>query len=157
MKRRRCLANIVIVFAILTIWIGVSTAADGIEVSASSDNLLSKYEKSDRKFKRSEIGDKIVYFHQRTINGAMVENDFVIYQFDRNTEELLDERVQWRSDLPEDGDRLWAKEEAPPLIAKQNAESVVEGEVQFSQLIIISPESEVFPIGLDSPTPCWVV
>jgi hypothetical protein len=65
MKRKRHLANMIIVFAILAIWIGVSTAASDIEVSASSDQLLSKHEEGDRKFKSSEIGDKIVYFHQR--------------------------------------------------------------------------------------------
>jgi len=87
----------------------------------------------------------------------MVENDYIIYQFDRNTEALLDEKVHWRRDLPEDFAQLRAEEEGPAAITKENAESMAEGEVQFSQLIIISPESEVFPIEPAPENPCWVV
>jgi hypothetical protein len=52
---------------------------------------------------------------------------------------------------------LWAKEEAPPLIAEEKAESMVAGKVQFSQFIILSPESDVFPIEPTPKNPCWVV
>jgi len=36
----------------------------GIAMAAGSDDLLRKYEASERKFEKFEIGDKIVYFHQ---------------------------------------------------------------------------------------------
>ena len=157
MKRSKYLAVMTIASIVLTIWIAEPTAAKYIEVSASNDHLLNKYEQSDRKFKRLEIGDKIVYFHQRAINNAVVENDFIIYHFDRNTEELLDKKVHWRSDLPEESPHLLAPEGAPFLITKENAESMVEGEVQFSRLIVISPESEVFPVESAPGNPCWVV
>ena len=34
---------------------------------------------------------------------------------------------------------------------------MVEGSVQFSELIIIDPQSYVFPTEHTPPNPCWVV
>jgi len=57
-------------------------------VIASEDELLGKYEKSDLLFKRMEIGNMIVYGHQRKIDDAIVEGDSIVYQFDKDTKEL---------------------------------------------------------------------
>jgi len=111
--------------------------------------LLEKYEANYEQFKEVEVGDKIVYFHQRKIGEAIVEKDFIVYQFDKNTEELLAKKTQWQNDLP--------KHLTQSIIAKEEAESLVEGEVQFSKLYIISPESDVFPIKPTPTNPCWIV
>jgi hypothetical protein len=56
----------------------------------------------------------------------------------------------------------WREELSPFLpksnIAKEQAESMVKGRVRFSQLFIISPESDIFfPIKPTPKNPCWVV
>jgi hypothetical protein len=116
--------------------------------NATVDSLLGKYETGDRVFKRYEIGSKIVYFHQRMIGHAIVEGDFIRYQFDRDTEELLDKEVHWRDDLPED---------LPAVISKEEAEAMVSGDIQSSRLYFISPESAIYPIEPTPENPCWVI
>jgi hypothetical protein len=114
-----------------------------------ADSLLAMYEEDYRAFEEIEIGDKIVYFQQRMLDEAFVEKDFVSYQFDKNSQEFLSKKTRWRSDLP---DRLPAG-----LLSRRAAESKVSGEVQFSKLYIISPESDVFPVTPTPRNPCWVV
>jgi len=111
--------------------------------------LLGKYETNYEEFEEAEIGDKIVYFCQRKIDEAIVEKDSIVYQFDKDTGELLAKRMHWRNNLPE--------HLSHSMIAKEQAESLVEGEVQFSRLCIISPESDVFPIKPTPRNPCWIV
>jgi len=119
-------------------------------ITASQDALLAMHEKSNRvymKLKNREI--KIVsYFHQREIGQAIVEKDFIRYQFDIDTGELIENTVQWRSGLPA---------QLPRVISQEQAESMAEGMVQFSKLYIISPESNVYPIKPTPKNPCWVV
>jgi len=117
--------------------------------SNRASRLLGKYEANYEEFEEVEIDDKIVYFHQRKIDEAIVEKDSMVYQFDKDTGELLAKRIHWRDDLPE--------HLSDSMIAKEQAESLVEGEVQFSRLCIISPESDVFPIKPAPRNPCWVV
>jgi len=111
--------------------------------------LLEKYETHYRNFKKIEVGDRIVYFCQRMVGEAVVEKDFTVYQFDKSTGELLAKKPHWRDDLLEHLPKN--------MIAEEQAESVVKGEVQFSRLYIISPESDVFPIEPMPVNPCWVV
>jgi PGF-CTERM protein len=120
----------------------------GSAVVAGNDDLLGRYEKGDKEFEKVEIGDMIVYWHQRMIDDAIVEGDYIVYQFDRNTHELLKKKEHWRSDLPD---------HVIPVITKEQAEYMVKGEVQFTQLYIISPESDVFPVDPTPQNPCWVV
>jgi hypothetical protein len=116
---------------------------------ASGRDLLARYETGDLAFEEIEIGDKQVYFHVRKIGEATVEKDFIVYQFDRRNGELLARKEHWRDDLPD---------EIPPLgITRGEAEHMVEGQVQFTDLYIISPESDVFPIEPVPDNPCWVV
>ena len=119
-------------------------------VKPFEDHMLGQYEKSDREFLRLQNEElKIIsFFHQRKIGEAIVEKDFIRYKFASDTGELIEEKRQWREDLSED---------LPPIIPKEQAESIVEGEVRFSTLNYISPKSEVFPIKPTPKNPCWVV
>lgn len=121
-------------------------------VTAGTDELLGKYEKSDKEFEKHQIGDKIVYWHQRTIDDAIVRGDYIRYAFDKSTGEFLERDIHWREDLPE---------HLPPVISKEQAESMVREwgyEVLFSTLYFILPESPVFsPIKPTPKNPCWAV
>jgi hypothetical protein len=117
-------------------------------VIASEDELLGEYEKSDKQFKKGEIGGKIVYWHQRMIDNATVAGDYLVYIFDKDTKELLEKRIHWQSDLPE---------HVTTKITKEQAESMVRGEVQFTTLYFRLPDSPVFPIEPAPKNPCWVV
>jgi hypothetical protein len=132
---------------------GSSSGGGGSSSSSKNSNmdLLKKYETNYKQFKKIEIGDKTIFFQQRMIGDAIVEKDFKIYQIDKNSGKLLKKKINWRDDLLEylPLERI--------MISKEQAESMVEGEVQFSKLYIISPESDVFPIKPTPKNPCWVV
>lgn len=117
-------------------------------VTAYSDYLLGKYEKSNREFIKIKIGNKIVYFHQRMIDEAIVEKDFIVYQFDRYSRELIEKIIQWRSGLPD---------YVVPRISRETAELMAEGDIVYTSLYIISPKSHVFPLTPIPENPCWVV
>ena len=134
------LIGICVVLAILIT--GLTSVATG---AFDNDPLLSKYETGDKEFTRYEIGSKIVYFHQRMIGDALVDGDFVRYQFDKDTEELLDKESHWRVDLPEN---------LPAVISKEEAEAMVSGDIQSSRLYYISSESAVYPIEPTPSNPC---
>lgn len=142
MNTKTWFTGLVIVISVMAVGIATSSAVPG------DDDLLAKYETHDKEFKRFEIGDMIVYFHQRTIDEATVEKDFIVYQFDKDTKKLLNKKIHWRNGLPE---------HVTPKITKEEAESRVRGEVQFTRLYIISPESDVFPLKPTPQNPCWVV
>ncbi len=117
-------------------------------VTPSSDELLGKYETGDKQFERIELGNTIAYGHKRKIDNATVEGDRIVYQFDKDTKELKKKIIHWRDDLPE---------HLPPVIPKEEAESMVKGKVQFTKLYFISPNSFVHPIKPTPKNPCWVV
>jgi hypothetical protein len=143
----------------VNVWdeVNFSEGKDNTDCCSCSDDkgsprarcLIGKYEPNYEEFREIETNDKIVYFHQRKIGEAYVEKDFMVYQFNRNTGELLAKKRHWRNDLPE--------HLSQSMIAKEQAESLVEGEVQFSKLYIISPESDVFTIKPTPMNPCWIV
>lgn len=91
-------------------------------------------------------------FYQRKIGNAIVEKDFLNYQFDRNTGEFIEKNGGWRDDLPETlpADMLTLEE----ALAKSDA---VRGEVLSGALFFISPDSKVFPPDSAPGNPCWVV
>ncbi|MBA7519893.1 hypothetical protein ES705_11981 [subsurface metagenome] len=117
-------------------------------VIASEDELLGKYEKSDLPFTKYLFDDTIVYWHQRMVDDAIVEKDYIRYEFDKNTEELIEKEFEWRSDIPE---------HLPPIITKEEAESMVEGKIMYTNLWYISPKSHRFPITPTPKNPCWAV
>jgi len=82
------------------------------------------------------------------IGDAVVEGDFIVYQFEKQTRKLLKKKARWRDDLPD---------QITPLISREQAEAMVQGSVKFSQLLIISPESVEFPIKPAPTNPCWMV
>jgi len=126
-------------------------------VIASEDPLLGKYEKSNRTFAKYVFEDMIVYEHLRDIDGAIVEGDRILYQFDKDTGELLKKVVNWRDDLPE---------HLPPVISKEEAESIAKsvekGKIMnrgpaHTKLLFISPDSCWFKIKPTPKNPCWIV
>jgi|GEM_PF-3608379 len=46
------------------------------------------------------IGELRVEFHQRMIDEAIVEEDYIVRQYDGYTGELVKEMSHWRADLP---------------------------------------------------------
>lgn len=117
-------------------------------ISPAKMTCLENWRTSDKEFKKYETAYSIVYDHQRMIDEAVVEGDYTAYRFDRTTEELIEKGVHWRDDLPE---------YLPPIISREEAESMVEGEIQFSTLLFLSLESDVFPIEPTPQNPCWAV
>jgi hypothetical protein len=65
-----------------------------VAVMADNDygDLLSQYESGARDFEVAEIGDLIVFWHERTIDGAIVEKDYIVYQFDKFSRALRDKK-----------------------------------------------------------------
>ena len=115
---------------------------------AQDDDFLHKYETGDLEFVRVEVGAKIVYYHQRMIDEAIVEKDFIVYQFDKATGDLLDKKVHWRPNLPE---------HVTVNFNRAQATAAVQGEILSVQLFIISPDSDVFPLEITPTNPCWVI
>jgi len=113
-----------------------------------ADDLTAMSETYGTDFRRVEVGDLIVFYQQRTVDEAIVEGDYIVHQFDRTTGEFLQERIHWREDVPE---------QVVPLITREEAESMVYGDIEFTKLYIISPESHVFPLIPVPQNPCWVV
>jgi len=131
---------------VLVLVVGVLAAG---AADALAQNLLGGLEPPTRHFDEFEIAGRVVYFHQRAIDGVTVESDYINYQFDANTKELLAKKIHWRDDLPEHLPQA--------SIARQIAEAMVAGEIQSTRLMIISPESAVFPLKPVPQGPCWVV
>ena len=48
----------------------------------------------------TETSSLRVHFHQRTIGEAIVEKDYIVYQLDKDTSELVARKSHWRNDLP---------------------------------------------------------
>ncbi len=120
-----------------------------IELAASNyGSLLSQYENGERDFEEIEIGEMVVFWHQRMIDGAIVEKDQIVYQFDKSSGQLVDKKVIWREGLPE---HIAIK------VSQAEAEMLAEGQVLFSDLYIISPESDVYRLDKIPENPCWIV
>ena len=115
-------------------------------VTPSEDELLGKYEKSDRTFKKSITNRTIIYVHYRSIDGVPVDGDHRIYVFDKNTKALIRKAIYWRDDLPE---------HLPPVISKEQAESIAGG--GSATLRFVSPQFFVSPPEQATKNPCWVV
>ncbi len=150
MKKNQFLIGVVVA---LLVGAGVTIASCGSGSPEQwditcEDDLLRKLETSNKEFEQYEIGDVIVYGHQRMIDEAFVEFDYIRYVFDKNTKELIEKDVHWRDDLPE---------HLPPIISREEAEAMVEGEIDSAALYYISPESDVFPIQPTPQNPCWSV
>jgi hypothetical protein len=116
---------------------------------ASDHDLLSGLEPTERQFQEYEVGDKVVYFYQRMLDGAIVEKDFISYQFDGKTGTLLAKKQHWHEDVPE---------HLPEIqVTREQAQAKIGGEIESARLFILSPQSAVFPIRPVPENPCWVV
>jgi hypothetical protein len=118
-------------------------------VLPAEDNRLRAVEKSERMFKRLEnpMIHRISYFHQRRLGDIIVEKDFIRYQFDTTTGEMIEQTRKWRQGLPED---------LKVVVSRAEAETKVPGVVQSADLVLISPESEIFHFDPVPANPCWV-
>ena len=120
----------------------------GQQVVANQEELLRKFDNSDRIYTKLQIDNVVSYFYQRKIGEAIVEKNFIRYQFNVNTEELIEDSTQWREGLPLN---------VEPIITQELAEDMVEGEVQYTSLYFISPNTDVFPVDPIPENPCWIV
>jgi hypothetical protein len=113
------------------------------------DSIRPVFPTENLPFEEFVIGNQRVLFHQRMIGGATVEKDYIVYQLDQATGELLARKSHWREDLPA---------VLPAVrITQAQAEALVAGEILFSDLYIISPASDVFPLDPTPENPCWAV
>ena len=117
-----------------------------VTVTPSEDELLGKYEKSDRPFKKSVSNRTITYVHYRGIDGVPVDRDHRIYVFDKNTKALIRKAIYSRDALPE---------HLPPVIPKEQAESIAGG--GSATLRFVSPQFFVSPPEQAPKNPCWIV
>lgn len=120
------------------------------KISSANDPMLRRVDKTDRVFTRLENGllNRVSFYHQRKIGQAIVENNFIRYQFNTETSEKVEETTKWRQDLPD---------ELPPVIDQSMAETSVDGEVLSTRLVYISPESEIFKLSPLPKNPCWII
>ncbi len=128
---------------------GVSATSQ--KTSAINNRLLAKYQSNPGEFEETRIGDLIVRWKQQTVSNdehtAVVQNAQEVLQFDHETGELVKHINTWRHDLPGI---------LPDVISQEEAESIVAGEIQFSDLYYMSLDSDVFPIEFTS-NPVYVV
>ena len=127
----------------------VSLSLCTASAAAPPTELFERYGDGGRHFDEIEIANMLVYFHQRTLGSATVEKDYIVYQVGKDTGELSARKSHWRNDL---ADLTFGA-----LLSREQAEVLVEGEIQFSRLYIISPESNVFPLDPTPANPCWAV
>lgn len=128
---------------------GKAAELTSINVQTIEKNYLDSHEPKNRIFSKVNTGDRTVFYYQRMIDNAVVEKDFINYQFDQKTGNLINKSGNWRTDLPE---------HLKPLnIDQKQAESMVKGKVQFSNLYLISPNSNIYKIKPTPQNPCWVV
>ncbi|MEJ2267879.1 MAG: hypothetical protein P8X70_02270, partial [Nanoarchaeota archaeon] len=111
------------------------------------ERLLKQYEESYEEFQEIETEDKTIFYQQREINGATVEKDYKVYQFDKENEELVGKKSNWR-DL---------EDIKSPKLTQEEAEAIVGGKIEFSKLLIISPDSDIFSIEPIPENPCWII
>ena len=126
-------------------------------VIASEDPLLGKYEKSDKKFERYEDKEVIVYWHSRKVDNAIVEGDYINYQFDKNTKELIKKTIHWRDDLPEHLPLVISKEEAESIAKSEGKGKIMNTSLAHTKLRYIAPDSCWHPIKPTPENPCWIV
>jgi hypothetical protein len=85
-------------------------------VTPGEDKLLEQYEDSNLSFAKLERHGRLIYWHHRIIDGAIVELDRKVYMFDAEPGELIESEVpNWREDLPE---------HMTPVITKEQAEDI---------------------------------
>ena len=145
--RKLAVGTIAVILALGYLAAVLPVMADSPPPGATPDPL-SAYETGDKQFKRYDIGDKTVYWNQRTVGDAIVEGDYIRYQFDRDSGALLTKKTEWRDGLPA---------QLPPIIPREQAEAGIGREILHSILYLISPDSFVHPITPVPQNPCWVV
>jgi hypothetical protein len=134
-----------------TVWVLLaSMSPPAVAAGEKQPGLLATIQVEDLPFEEVEISDDlVVYYHQRTLGAATVELDDIVYQFSRTTGALLARKSHWREDLP---DTL------PAIgLTADEAAALVGGKVESTRLLLISPDSDVFPLRPVPQDPCWIV
>lgn len=111
----------------------------------------------NNEFKIYYVGERIVCYYERKIGQAIVEKDYINYQFDKENKELLSRKINWRNDLKED--------KIPAIITKEEVNKLVlndiglgnEVKILWRKLYIISPNSDIHKLDYLTTDPCWVV
>jgi len=134
-----------------------STVPETTWVIASEDELLGKYEKSDRMFERTERHGRIIYNHQRMIDEAVVEKDRRVYMFDNTTKELIYKDIQWRDDLPEHLPSVISEADAESIAKTVGKGKIMETSLAHTKLLYIASDSCWHPIKPTPENPCWIV
>ena len=109
-------------------------------VSAINDSAYSG-------FIRIDIPDRTILYKQRVVDGITIEKDFSAFAFNKSDGSLVSSVESKRniSRMPK------------VKINRSQAESKVSGRVLFSEIYLISPYSDVFPIKPTPENPVWAV
>lgn len=121
---------------------------DWDRVYACQENLIAGYETDSGAFRCIGLGDRIIYWHRRVVDDAVIGGDFILYTFNRSTQTFITKEEHWQDDLTD---------VLASAISQNEAESIVKGRVESSQLYIMPPGSSECPIQALSCTSCWVV
>ena len=97
MQRKRLGKALGILLLIVSLSV-LGSVGEGHGADSSSPPLFDGM--MDLPYKSFEIGNMVVYFYQRMIDEAYVEGDYVVYQFDKDSGQLLKEIIKWREGLP---------------------------------------------------------
>lgn len=115
----------------------------GATVLGSEDSLVKQY--SDKEFDRYDRGKVTVFFHQRMVDEAEVEGEFINYCFNNESEELIGKFSRWSDNLPED---------LPKVISESEAFEIAGGG-EYAKLYYLSPDSVIYRPAPSNP--CWIV
>ena len=117
--------------------------------AAGQPSIATVFRGQPMELEEVRVSDEItVYYALRTVGDVTIEGDFVVFDRDSETRQLVLRNSHWREDVPET---------FPRLIGMDAAAAIVGGSVEWGQLYLISPESRVFPLDPTPTNPCWVL
>lgn len=100
------------------------------------------------------VDDKKINYALRKIDNITVEKDFVVYEIDEEKNKVLNRQVKWR-DINEGSIK---KVTVPQEVAENTAKTISQmNNIKHSELLLISPNSDVFQFKKDPRNPAWVI
>ena len=136
----KALLAVLVMAAVVVSTFGIVTAGSG-----GGGDLISQYE-PDKEFEKSEFGNTTIYWHQRQIGDAAVEGDYINYQFNTTTGELISKTERWREGLPT---------ELPQNLITEDEALETAGGGEYAKLYYLSLDSTIYRPAPE--TPVWVV
>ncbi len=94
-----------------------------------------------------ETGDLVISWQQGTIGDVIIEKDYLVLVYDRDSGFLLETKEHRRDDLPTS---------FTVSVSREEAGATAGGMVLSSHLYLISPDSDVFPLDPVPRDPCWI-